>query len=402
MVERQPTLADLVRAHCSRFPWYEELLSNVGADADDLKSLPVLGEDLLVQHYYGVDTTSLPGASTYRTSGTASGGRKSICYSADDHAVYVDRRFELFTEFSREAPAGAPVVADLGTGHAAASAREIFDRMGFEAHDVDFSLPIRQHVDLLDAVRPVVLYTMPMILDQLVQIGGRFLESVRKVIVVGDVAPANWRSSIARTFGIGFDDVLDVYGSIELGAIAFYCAASGSYHFHQGLVPEVVDGGRFDPPAGGDPLTGPLVVTSFDRAYFPAVRYETGDRIVGLRLTEWQGQPTYAFDHIAGRVDTGELKHGERISNYDLCTAVNAVFPGVLFDASDAGRLTIRVAVDRLTADQVTAVRRAIHDLCPDVGQMVKSGLVGDIEVEAVSATELRSIRAKRSFEREH
>ena len=34
-------------------------------------------------------------------------------------------------------------------------------------------------------------------------------------------------------------DVLDVVGSIEVGAIAYHCADTGLYHFHDHILPEV-------------------------------------------------------------------------------------------------------------------------------------------------------------------
>ncbi len=272
--------------------------------------------------------------------------------------------------------------------------------MGFQARDIDFQRPLPEHVEKLNAWQPDVLFTMPMILDRLLQSPDPLRIAPRKIMVVGDLAPANWRRRLADHFGLDFSDVLDVFGSIEIGAIAYSCADTGLYHFHDHVLPEVVPVDELyadeDRTVGGDG-TGALVLTSFTRAYFPALRYVTGDLITGLRTIDHRGRQVYAFDRIDGRLGA-DFKHGERISNHDLCSTMAEVFPRAAFEVVNDGRLEIRVVADRVTDDQVAAVRKLLAQASPDVAQMIDSGLVGAIEVTAVGPDDLRSDHAKRRF----
>ncbi|AZQ70427.1 CoF synthetase [Streptomyces luteoverticillatus] len=402
---REAELAALAARHAQRFPWYRDLLVDRGAlGSGDLSDLPVIGTDLLGAHYYTADHPHLPDASAYHTSGTSGGQRKRILYSPADDDAYVAQRRELFAEFTATVPRGAVAVADLGTGHAAASARRVFLELGFEAHDIDFTRPVDEHVAKLNAWRPEVFFTMPMILDRLLQARPALDIRPRKIMVVGDVAPPAWRAHVAERFGLRPEDVLDVFGSIEIGAIAHSCARTGLYHFHDHILPEVLPPDELGRPTGYDRVpsrqegSGALLLTSFTRGYFPAVRYATGDAITGLRRIRHDGREVFAFERIDGRL-SGDLKHGERISNHDLAQIMAEVFPGRPFEAADDDGLVIRVVADAIGDQQIAAVRAAVGRQAPDVAQMIASGLVGPVRVTAVPPDGLRSGHAKRRLD---
>ncbi|MEU0255306.1 hypothetical protein ABZ299_22990 [Streptomyces sp. NPDC006184] len=402
---REAELAALAAGHAQRFPWYRDLLLRRGAlGSGDSSDLPLVGTGLLGAHYYTAEHPQLPDASAYLTSGTSGGQRKRILYSPADDDAYVAHRRALFDEFTQDVPRGAVAVADLGTGHAAASARRVFLELGFEAHDIDFTRPVDEHVKKLNAWQPQVFFTMPMILDRLLQDRPGLDIRPRKIMVVGDVAPPAWRAHVAEHFGLRPEDVLDVFGSIEIGAIAYSCADTGLYHFHDHILPEVL------PPEDLPGLTehdrvpsrregsGALLLTSFARSYFPAVRYVTGDAVTGLHRIHHAGREVFAFERIDGRL-AGDLKHGERISNHDLTQIMAEVFPGRPFEAADDDGLVIRVVADTIGEGQLAAVRTAIDRQAPDVAQMIASGLVGPVRVRAVPPDGLRSGHAKRRLD---
>ncbi|MFI1377443.1 hypothetical protein ACH4UY_36270 [Streptomyces longwoodensis] len=402
---RAAELAALAAGHAQRFPWYRDLLLRRGAlGSGNLSDLPVLGTDALSAHYYTADHAHLPDASAYHTSGTSGGRRKRILYSPADDDAYVAQRRELFGGFTQSVPRGAVAVADLGTGHAAASARRVFLELGFTAHDIDFTRPVDEHVTRLNAWRPDVFFTMPMILDRLLQARPGLDIRPRKVMVVGDVAPPAWRAHVAERFGLQTQDVLDVFGSIEIGAIAYSCARTGLYHFHDHILPEIVPPQQLARLTVHDQVpscqegSGALLLTSLARRYFPAVRYVTGDAITGLRRIHHDGREVFAFERIDGRL-AGDFKHGERISNHDLAQIVAEVFPGRPFEAADDDGLVIRVVADTVGDDQLAAVRSAVDRLAPDVAQMIASGLVGPVRVTAVPPDGLRSGHAKRRLD---
>lgn len=398
-VATRDRLPALVRETCARFPWYAQLLHEGGLDeSSPLEALPVIDERCLTEHYYTASHDHWPDAMEYRTSGTSSGRRKRVLYSPEDHRAYLDQRWELFRRFLADVPARTVAVADLGTGHAAASAREILTDLDFDARDIDFRSPIDEHVERLNQWAPTVLFTMPMILDRMLQTD-RLAIRPRKLIVVGDVAPPNWRRHVAEQFGIGFDDVLDIVGSIEIGAIAYFCAETGLYHFHGHLLAEALPVSTVYPDSGVElpAESGILLLTSSSRSYFPALRFVTDDVVTGLRTLSWDGRDVTAFERIEGRFG-GDLKHGERVSQHDLCAAVNHAFPGAPFEVVGDHGLEIRVVADAITSEQVAAVRAHLMDACPDVAQMVESGLVRDIEVIAIRPDELSAGNAKRQF----
>lgn len=402
---REAELAALAARHAQRFPWYRDLLVSRGAlGSGDLSDLPVIGTDLLGAHYYTAEQPHLPDASAYHTSGTSGGQRKRILYSPADDDAYVAQRRELFAEFTASVPRGAVAVADLGTGHAAASARRVFLELGFEAHDIDFTRPLGEHVAKLNTWRPEVFFTMPMILDRLLQARPALDIRPRKIMVVGDAAPPAWRAHVAERFGLRPEDVLDVFGSIEIGAIAHSCARTGLYHFHEHILPEVLPPDDLGRLTGDERVpsrqegSGALLLTSFTRGYFPAVRYATGDAITGLRRIHHEGREVFAFERIDGRL-SGDLKHGERISNHDLAQIMAEVFPGRPFEAADDDGLVIRVVADSIGDEQIVAVRAAVGRQAPDVAQMIASGLVGPVRVTAVPPDGLRSGHAKRRLD---
>ncbi|MGS1001799.1 hypothetical protein ACVCH0_08935 [Burkholderia glumae] len=395
-----PAVAQLAKCYADRFPWYRELIGS-GREPQNLalEELPVVDEAVLIANYYSAPLDTFADAQVYHTSGTASGQRKRIFYAPDDDNAYVAQRKQLFSSFAGAARPGEVAVADLGTGHAAAAARRIFSELGYQAHDVDFQRPIEEHIALLNRVRPDVFFTMPMILDRLLQHPDPLRITPRKIAVVGDLAPLAWRRHVAERFDIGLDDVLDVYGSIEIGAIGFWCAATGLYHFHDHILPETVAPNTLS-PAYRDDLDddcGILLLTSSSRRYFPALRYATNDVIRGLRRIEWQGRTVHAFERIEGRYG-GEIKHGERISNHDLTSALAEVFPGAVFEVLNDRRLEIRVVVDRVTEEQRRRVIDHLASSSPDVGQMLRSGLVGEIDVVAIGIDQMISTHAKRRF----
>lgn len=377
------TLEELVAGHCRRFPWYRELVEA------GLSELPLIDERVLAAHYYTAPV--MPGAEVYLTSGTSGGARKQIQYCAQDDDNYVSQRRDLFSDFFGPAvlERRGIAVSDLGTGHAAALGRRVFSDLGLDARDIDFTAPVAEHVAVLNELQPDVLFTMPMILDQILLSGPALTARPGKIIVVGDLAPPAWRANVAERFGMGIVDVLDVMGSIEIGAIAYSDHVRGGYRFHDHITAEVLaaDGTVRD---SGD---GELVLTSMTRDYFPAVRFVTGDLVAGLR----QNGVSAVCDRFLGRV-SGDVKHGERISGYDLCEAMAGVFPGCPFEVVEGTSLIIRVVADEVTSQQQDDVRAALRSVTPSVATMLDSGLVGSILVSAVTLDELRSGRGKRRF----
>nr|QEO74554.1 hypothetical protein [uncultured bacterium] len=378
------------------FEWYDALLLEAGFDVDgDPGRLPYIDEHVLTRHYYHACEPGLEGCSAYYTSGTSTGARKRILYSAEDHRLYVAQRRDIFARFlSAECRTAC---SDLGTGHAASSAVEIFGALGVECFHIDFRRPVGEHVALLNERRPDVLFTMPMVLDGLLRAGGLDFRP-RKVITVGDVASRAWKRRIADFFSLRGEDLLDIVGSIEVGSIAYECFDCGLYHFDDHIIPETVRPSELYEDFAGRGTAEILILTSLARSVFPAARFITNDLVEGFTTRECRGAERYCFERIVGRAGS-EFKNGENISLYDVNEAVNTFLPASPFEVrKDSGKFTIRVCSADFTDEIAQRIKGFLKELNPDSFRMIESSLVEDIEVCNVPAGELSTHTAKRLF----
>ncbi len=378
------------------FKWYDALLREAGFDVDgNPERLPYIDEHVLTQHYYQARDPNLEDCSAYYTSGTSTGARKRILYSAEDHGFYVDQRRNIFARFI--SPECRTACSDLGTGHAAASAVEIFGGLGVECFQIDFRRPVGEHIAILNERRPDVLFTMPMVLNSLIQAGGLHFRP-RKVITVGDVASRAWKKRIVDFFSLQSEDLLDIVGSIEVGSIAYECFDCGLYHFDDHIIPETIKPSELYEDFAGHGTAEILILTSLARSVFPAVRFITNDLVEGFTTRQCGGAERYSFERLVGRAGT-EFKNGENISLYDVNEAVNTFLPASPFEVrKDSGKFTIRVCSADFTDEIGECIKGFLKELNPNSFQMIESSLVADIEVCNVPVGELSNHTAKRSF----
>lgn len=353
--------------------WYARRLAISGFNVEPtFDRIPILTETDLAAGYYGSDEQD--GGSTFATSGTTSGSGRRVAWPAVDHRRYVGQRASLFHSLLGDTCRTA--CADLGTGHAQASALEIFERLGLEAYEIDVSEPIDRHVTVLRSRRPDLLYTMPVILERIVGAGGPGYVP-RWIVVLGDMAPRSWRRAMERRLGMRPGRIVDVFGSIEVGAIAYSDDEHGRYLFHEHILPEAAAPGR--PRPDGGQL---LVLTSTERCAFPAVRYAAGDLVSGLRPVVVAGRRRWAFDSHLGREGT-MVKHGEALSLPVMTERIAAVAPGVAWSVRRDGlEAVIEIDERAYTPALADAVRHAVREAHPAVDAMIVSGLVGDLRVE--------------------
>jgi hypothetical protein len=171
--------------------------------------------------------------------------------------------------------------------------------------------------------------------------------------------------------------ILDLFGSMEVGAIAYSVDAIGGYVFHDHIVPEVIG------PADGAPAdTGLLLLTSTARDAFPAIRYASGDIISGFAAAEYDDRLVWRYEAHLGRTGA-ELKHGEMLSLHSISLAMSDLGPGVTWDVRRAG-LEVVIDVDQRSYTPALAaqLRSQVRRANPAVDRMIASGLVGDIGVE--------------------
>ena len=251
---------------------------------------------------------------------------------------------------------------------------EVFAAAGLAGSTIDVDLPVDQHVEALRREQPDLLFTMPMILERILDVGGPGYRP-KRIVVLGDLAPAEWRAAVAGRVGIDPHHILDVFGSIEVGAIASWEEAVEAYLFHEGILPEIVDG------EGDRADAGLLAITSLHRTGFPVVRYVSGDVIAGLQRFLLDGRPRWGYRAHLGRRGS-EIKHGEMLSVHAIGVALAQRAPGVAWNIRRSG-LEVTVGLDERewTPALGASISEAIRAAHPAVDVMIRNGLVGEITV---------------------
>ncbi|CAG7650196.1 CoF synthetase [Paenibacillus allorhizosphaerae] len=387
---RLPTSLKQTMGRMSQYcPWYLQKLG-VGKESDSedtaLESLPLITSSVLETHYYSESNplAKRDDIHCYRTSGTSSGRRKAIYYSNADEEAYIRIKLDVFrailgTNSFRTA------MADMGTGHAEATAVEVFRQLGMEVESISFRLPIERHIERLAECRPEVLYTMPSILDRILQASANPADyGIRHVILVGEIASPVWIRQAAKRLGLDARQITDTYGSIEIGTIAYFSHEHGRYVLAEGIVAEGIGPERLEeglePLGAGDEQV--LVLSSAVREAFPALRYVTYDIVRDLRPIWVAGVLRQSFKGIVKRIGP-DLKHGEKISIYDIEEVVFHHLSDASVRVKVAGNaLVVYVYSPAATAAVMERIRDDVESRIPEIGMMIRARLLGDIRVE--------------------
>ncbi|CAN7199751.1 AMP-binding protein [Paenibacillus sp. LjRoot153] len=363
-----------------QFPW---LLP--GHELEELAALPLVSAGMLESHYY-TDTNPFlqhEEMNRYQTSGTSSKRRKTIFYSRSDEEAYLRIKLDVFRTILK-GTCYRTAMADMGTGHAEATAVEVFRELGMAVESVSFRLPIEQHIERLQSFRPEVLYTMPSILDRILQASEDPAHyGIQHVILVGEIASPGWRQRIAERLGIAETQVTDTYGSIEIGTIAYFSHDHGRYLFAEGIMAEGVKAELLDADMEPlpDELEQVLVLTSTVRDSFPALRYVTYDVVRDLKVIDVDGVPTQSFQSIVKRIGP-DLKHGEKISIYDIEDVVYRHLREASVRVQVSGNaLTVYVYSALATPAVLNSIRTDVESWIPAIGMMIKAKLLDGIQV---------------------
>lgn len=400
------SLEGQVNQICRFHPWYAALLKQHGVtqiptELAKLTELPLMSAEILEQFYFTQETRTEAGLSVYRTSGTSSGIRKAIYYSEEDDERYIARKAACFRNWLEGGlpisgasegfePSIQKALADMGTGHAASTALTIFEQLGLEADSLSFALPIEEHIARLTKFKPELLYTMPSILDAIAAASPHPEQfGIRKIILVGEIAPLQWQANLAKRFGISADDILDTYGSIEIGAIASYSHKLGRYVLDETIHAEAIPAELIDSNLDVLPNNeAVLVLTSFARALFPAIRYVTYDVVRDFETLIIDGKPRQCFRCISKRIGT-DLKHGEKISLYDIESVVNECLPDAELRVHlRENKLSIHIRSQSLDEAMLVHIRHAVEHKIGEIGQMIQNKMLSGIEVTRAEKNE--------------
>ncbi|HEY6748804.1 MAG TPA: hypothetical protein VI357_24195 [Mycobacteriales bacterium] len=276
---------------------------------------------------------TVEGAREFTSTGT-SGRPKPVTWTPAEDRWYVAEKQAFLdawlTGFGR-------AFISLGAGHNAGSASVVLGGLGLDVHDAGLS-PLDQQCAAIIRSAPEVLYCSPSILANLImglQRRGERPTAVRRVITNGEILMPSARARALTFFGLGPSDLMDTYGSTEVGTIAHTCPSCGVYHFLPGVYPEAAPSGT----VGGHPADGdavPLALSSVKRTSFPVIRLVTYDLVRGLRRSTCTGLARFSMDGIVGRCDD-VLNYGELFSPYELADLIAGLLPAARWFAFNPG-----------------------------------------------------------------
>jgi phenylacetate-CoA ligase len=354
--------AAVFRYACDRFP---ALVPVGAAGLDDLAFL----DHERARRWYG---RPVEGARSFSSTGT-SGCPKPIAWTAAEDDWYVGEKRELFAPWLDGC---TRAFISLAVGHNASSARKVMEELGLEAHDAGLSA-LNHQCAVITAFAPQVLYCSPSILANLIaglERRGQRPTSVRRIITNGEVLFGSARARAQHFFGIGQADLMDTYGSTEIGTIAHSCGACGGFHFMSGLYPEAAPAEVADTggQAGRRPDTVVLAVSSIKRTSFPVVRFVTYDVVQGLRRSVCGGAQRFTFDRVLGRCDD-VLNYGELFSAYDLGDLIESRLPSARWLAFNP-RNDLTIVIEGTEPD---GFREELRSRFPLHSRMNDLGLLG-------------------------
>lgn len=192
--------------------------------------------------------------------------------------------------------------------------------------------------------------------------------ALRAALLSGAALPASLRSFFGAR-GIG---VFELYGTAELGIIAYETASHDGMVLSEGLWAEVIDPGSGTPLPEGE--VGELVITPL-RQHYPLIRFATGDLTALLPAGAASGHSNRRLRGWMGRADD-TVKVKGMFLRPAMLAEVLAVLPApaaacfVIERADERDQLTLQIegtadaALAALVLERVRAVTRLGCALC--------------------------------------
>jgi len=228
-------------------------------------------------------------------------------------------------------------------------------------------------VDAIAHLKPNAYVGTPDFLKTLLDRGeaaDKNMSSLKRGCVSGAALPASLRREL-KSRGV---EVLQCYGTADLGIVAYETPALEGMVVDEGVIVEILTPGTGDPVADGD--VGEVVVTSFNPDY-PMIRFATGDMSTVLAGTSPCGRTNMRIKGWMGRADQ--------------TTKVKGMFihPGQVAEVAKAhvelGR--VRLVVGRTAEVDVMTLKAESTNMDDGFSQMVAATLQsickvrGDVEL---------------------
>jgi putative adenylate-forming enzyme len=197
-------------------------------------------------------------------------------------------------------PPKSAMIASRTPWHYSARVTESLSNRLLPALHLDAGEPVESIVDRLNAWQPEVLAGYPSIIRQLAeeQIARRLNIKLRSIATSAEVLTDETRRRAHRAWGVR---VYDTYGATEYAPIAAECRHDSKHLVEDGAIIEIVDDrGRAVPPGERGER---VLLTVFDRATQPLIRYELGDVLRPRAGTCECGRAFRMVESIEGRAE---------------------------------------------------------------------------------------------------
>ena len=259
-------------AHAAGVPLYKERLT----DAPPLHSVADLAALPMVERHHLVgcgieDRRGTPATSRTLTKLTSGTTGSFLAVERSSRMAWWQGVLEVRRNRARgvqpwERTAAVRVAAD----HRARGG--LFDALAGRSHVLPASDGPAAIAGALERINPVAISGFGHLL---LDVGAELQRPLRPRVVGtgGQLLAEADREALAALFGV---PPLDLYGTVEVGSIAWECPAADLYHLeHDSVLVELVDPEGHPVPAGE---IGDVVVTALLDRHMPVIRYRVGDR----------------------------------------------------------------------------------------------------------------------------
>jgi len=214
------------------------------------------------------------------------------------------------------------------------------------------------------------------------------ISCIKKGLVGGEALPPSLRATLS-SHGI---DVLQFYGTADVGSIAYESAAKEGLIIDEQIIVEIVTPGTGDPVADGE--VGEILITSFSQDY-PLVRFATGDMSKYLPGASPCGRSNTRIAGWMGRADQTTKVKGMFVRPEQVAVVATR-HPEVLkarlvVDREDVKDvMTLHCEVEKQDESLVESIKASMQDVCKLRGEVVLTG-VGELESDGKVIDDVRS-----------
>ena len=307
-----------------RFPTYQRLFETTGISKDTVLSedpaqllrwFPIL-ESGDIHSLSSESLDSVDSIVDTETSSGTSGGRK-IRYITHDDNLAEHHFLAGLLAIAGVTQSDRVACVDTDPASVMVSFPWACELLGTsESYCISTGTSFEDSLPLLERLRPTVLISVPSIIQRLLADDTSTpIESVRKVVFIGEGMSQKTRDRIAENFGA---EVHSYYGSSETSAIGIECSAHAGVHLMSSRHVFEID------TCGHQDRTGELIVTTLAQRGLPLLRYRLGD-LVRVR----DGHCGCGLDDprvdILGRSDPFASILGSKIHHGGLLNSLNSV-----------------------------------------------------------------------------